>query len=85
MALLKGNSRDIIAVNVKTLKDAGYKEHHATHIAMKHAAKGKSAKGKKPKMQFDKAAPPNQLLKKIAKPSGKVVIADTEAQYFKKR
>jgi hypothetical protein len=37
--LLKGNRPDIISLNVKTLKDAGYEHNRAVRCAMCHANK----------------------------------------------
>lgn len=39
--LLHGDSADIISTNVKTLKKKGLSHGHATHLALKHAKKGK--------------------------------------------
>lgn len=43
MALLKGKSQQIIDQNIKDLKQGGLSEAHATHLALKHANKGKMA------------------------------------------
>ena len=40
MPLLKGNTPDIISLNVKELKKSGYPENQATAIALKTARKG---------------------------------------------
>lgn len=44
--LVKGNRQDIIDLNVKTLKDAGYEHNRAVRCALCHANKkhGKHAK-----------------------------------------
>lgn len=40
MPLLKGNTRDIISLNIKELRKSGYPENQATAIALKTARKG---------------------------------------------
>lgn len=40
MPLLKGNSKEIIASNIRELRHAGFHERQAIAIAMKHSRKG---------------------------------------------
>lgn len=55
--LLKGNSRNIIAANVKTPRNKGMSEAQCIHLAMKVARKGTGKKLAKKVAEFDSHAP----------------------------